>query len=132
MVKSNDLHDLNGIAISFFYHASLISIIYGALPYSLSAFRYSFACFISFNVYSGMSVFIIFQKYSLSGTRPFGNLVGKYCINHSSFCIYGQKLRTESSSYFGTLTRFTSFISSNFFFSVRTSFKKSLFILYFR
>ena len=63
-----------------------------------------------------MTVFIIFQKYSQSGTRPLGNLVGKYCINFSSFCIYGQKLRTDSSSYFGTLTRFTSFISSNFFF----------------
>ena len=124
------LHDLNGIAMSFFCHASLISIIYGALPYSLSAFRYSFACFISFAVYLGMSVFIIFQKYSQSGTRPLGNLVGKYFMKFSSSCIYGQKLSTDSSSYLGTFIRLTLLSSSNFFLSENTSFKKSLFILY--
>jgi len=116
--------------MSFFYHSSLISITSGALPISFAAFRYSFACLISYAVYSGMSVFMIFQKYSLSGTRPLGNLVGKYFMKFSSSCIYGQKLRTDSSSYLGTFIRLTLLISNNFFLSENTSFKKSLFILY--
>ena len=59
---NNYLHDLNGIAISFYCHSSLTSITSGALPNSSAAFRYSFACLISDAVYSGMSVFMMFQK----------------------------------------------------------------------
>ena len=58
----------------------------------------------SFMVYSDIIVFIMFQKYTLSGTRPLGNFEGKYNINSSFFYICGQKLRTDSSSYFGTFT----------------------------
>ena len=124
------LHVLKGIVMSFSAHSSLTSMTSGALPISFAAFRYSFACLIRDAVYSGMSVFMIFQKYYLSDTRPLGKWVGKYCINLSSFCIYGQKLRTDSSSYLGTLIRLTSLSSYNFFFPDSTSFRKSLFFLY--
>ena len=49
-------------------------------------------------VYSGMSVFITFQKYSRSGTLPFGSLLGKYFMNLASDYMSGQKEVTESSS----------------------------------
>ena len=116
--------------MSFYCHSSLISMTSGASPIISAALRYSFACLISYSVYSGMIVFMIFQKYSLSGTRPLGNLSGKYCMNYLSCCIYGQKLRTDNSSYLGTLIRLTLLSSSNFFLSLRTSLRKSLFILY--
>ena len=115
--------------MSFYCHSSLISMTSGASPIISAALRYSFACLISYSVYSGMIVFMIFQKYSLSGTRPLGNLSGKYCMNYLSCCIYGQKLRTDNSSYLGTWTRLTLLRLSNFFFPFKTSFKKSLFIL---
>ena len=116
--------------MSFYCHSSLTSITSGALPNSFAAFRYSFACLISDAVYSGIIVFMIFQKYFRSGKRPFGKFSGKYCMNYLSFYIYGQKLRTDSSLYLGTLIRLTLLSSSNFFFSLRTSLRKSLFILY--
>ena len=115
--------------MSFYCHSSLISMTSGASPIISAALRYSFACLISDSVYSGMIVFMIFQKYSLSGTRPLGNLSGKYYMNYLSCCIYGQKLRTDNSSYLGTWTRLTLLRLSNFFFPFKTSFKKSLFIL---
>ena len=116
--------------MSFCCHSSLTSMTSAALPISFAAFRYSFACLISFAVYSGISVFMMFQKYSLSGTRPFGKWSGKYLMKALSFCIWGQKLMTDSSSYLGTLIHLTSLSSNNCFFSVRTSLRKSLFILY--
>ena len=123
------LHDLNGSAISFSAHSSFTSIVSCTWSNSFAVVRYLFACSMSYLVYSGMIVFIIFQKYSLSGTRPYGNFAGKYFMNSSSSFIWGQKLSTDSSSYLGTFTRLTSLSFSSFFDPVRTSFKKSLFIL---
>ena len=72
----------------------------------------------------------MFQKYSRSGTRFFGSFDGKYTRNWQSFCIMGQNFTTDNSSKSGTLTLLTSFSFSNYFFSVNTSFRKSLLIMY--
>lgn len=125
-----NLHDLNGRAMSFSAHSSLTSIVSYARPIAPPVVLCSLACLIRAFVYSGMSVFKMFQKYSRSGTRPFGNYDGKYYMNSGLSYICGQKLRTDSSSYFGTLIRLTWLRSSNFFEPPNTSFKKSLFILH--
>lgn len=89
---------MKGMAESFSYHSSVISMVYFAMASLALVLRYSLACVIKAWVYSGMRVCITFQKYSRSGQRPLGSFEGKYLMKSSSFLISGQKWSTASSS----------------------------------